>query len=384
MEPTQPIVGIDIGSHTVKVVVVGADARIRGIGTAESVGVSRGVVLHPHETTASVRAAVRAAALESNTEITTAYLVLGGESILEHKVTAEIDIEGAITEEDIEKLLEEAKNRVLPEMTNRTLLHEIPQAYWVDNMRTISSPLSLRGTRLGVSVLYISILDTHKHTALAAVEDAGITVSECIAAPIASSLVTLTTLQKNSGCMHILVGRDSSIATVFENGVPASIKLFPLGSNTVTEDIALAITISLDEAERLKRYAATELMKEKKKVHAAIQKRHRLFATELRAYIDAKRRVLPAGIILTGGGGQLPLLETHIREFVRLPTFRATVPKAFGGHSRFSDSSLTPALGAAIYGLHVEEERASTVGGMKKAWRAFWRWMRRTFVSILP
>jgi cell division protein FtsA len=379
-----PTIGIDIGSHSVKCVVLGENSRILAVSTAESVGVVRGAVTHVESAAESIRNAVTIASREAGVQVRECYLALGGEGLMEHKVTAEVELDGAVDGETVDYILEEAQKKMAPELVNRVVLHEIPQGYWVDTQRTITAPLSLKGSRLGVSVLYISILEKDKKNAEAAVASAGLEVVESIAAPIASSLVTLTTLQKNAGCLHVLVGRDTTIGTIFEHGIPAALKVFPFGSNSLTEDIALALSISLEEAERLTIHAGTELMKEKKKVLATILKKHRSFANDLRLFIDSKRRVLPAGIVLTGGGGQLALLEEHIRDFMRLPTIRAALPKAFGSQKKHHDTSLTPALGAAVYGSLAQRDpsyRSSTFAAyLKKTWK----WFVEALKSLLP
>lgn len=379
-----PTVGIDIGSHSVKVVVLGAQSRVMGLGVAESAGVVRGVVTNMQDAAHSVRAAVQTAETESGVRIDRCYVALSSESLLEHKVTVEMEIDGEVDDEVVEDILSLAKKKVEPELLNRTVLHEIPQGYWVDGTRTTTAPLSLRGTRLGVSVLYVSILESHMRATYDTLAEAGLTVAEGIAAPVASSLVTLTTLQKNAGCLHLLVGREMSVATIFENGSPTALRVFPTGSNTITEDVALAVTVSLAEAERLKLHAHTELMKEKKKVLAAIHKRHKNFANDVRLFIDSKRRVLPAGIILTGGGGQFSLLETDMRDLLRLPTSRATLPKSFGSNKKHHDASLTPAIGAALYGSLAEADyvRSSNafVRMAVRAWRAFVAFLK----TLLP
>lgn len=350
-------------------------ARIRGVGVADSAGVVRGAVTSVHDAASSIRAAYLIATTEAGVAPDEVYLAISGEHLVEHKVTAEVEIDGEVVEEDVEHILKEARKRAEDELVNFHIIHDIPQGFWVDSTKSTTSPLSLRGSRLGVSVLYIAVLTRDKEAAEAAVREAGLTLVETIAAPIASSLVTLTTLQKNAGSMHVLMGRDTTVATIFENGSPASLSVLPFGSNNITEDIALAVTVSLDEAERLKRHAHTELMKEKKKVLATIQKKHRAYASELRLCIDRSRRVLPGGIVLTGGGGQFPLLETHIRDFVRLPTVRATLPKAFGTNKKHLDAALTPAIGAALYGQLAEKDRTGR--------GAFGRWVKKVWRRLL-
>jgi cell division protein FtsA len=377
-------VGLDIGSSTVKCVVLGGHSRIMGVGIHESFGVTRGIVMNPEEASASIRSACIQAGIESNTEITHLYLALGGEGLAEHRATAEVDIDGSVNDEDIAHVHAEAMKQCVHELQNRTVLHDIACIYWVDGVRALGSPLSLTGRRFGVSMLYISIHTAHLASAHEAVRLAGYEVAETVCASIAASLVTLSTVQKSAGCMLLLAGRDTTIATIFENNTPASLRVFPIGSNTVTEDIALALSCSLDEAERLKRHSGSELMKEKKKVLATIQKRHRGFASDLRLFLDSKRRILPGGIILTGGASHLASLEEHLREFVRLPTARATLPKHFGLNRRHYDASLTPALGAALYGHYIEKEHAASHSHLWRYLKTLLKRMGNFLMSLLP
>jgi hypothetical protein len=131
-------------------------------------------------------------------------------------------------------------------------------------------------------------------------------------------------------------------------------------------------------------HAGTELMKEKKKVLATILKKHRAFANNLRLFIDSKRRVLPAGIVLTGGGGQLSLLEEHIRDFMRLPTIRAVLPKAFGSNKKHHDTSLTPALGAAVYGSLAQRDPGYRTSTFSTVFKKAWKWSMEVLKSLLP
>jgi cell division protein FtsA len=184
-----PTVGIDIGSHTVKCVVLGENSRILAVSTVPSDGVTRGTVTHVEHAAESIRTAVTLASREAGLALRECYLALSGDGLAEHKVTVEVELDGAVTEETVDYILEEAQKKIAGELVNRVILHEIPQGYWVDTQRTITAPLSLRGARLGVSVLYISTLEKDKKNAESALTLAGLEVAESIAAPIASSLV---------------------------------------------------------------------------------------------------------------------------------------------------------------------------------------------------
>jgi hypothetical protein len=88
--------------------------------------------------------------------------------------------------------------------------------------------------------------------------------------------------------------------------------------------------------------------------------------------------------VLTGGGGQLPVLETHLRDALRLPVSRATLPKVFGSVKRHHDASLTPALGASVYGALAEKEQLQNASALSLFFKTFWKRFVRFLKSLLP
>ena len=85
-----------------------------------------------------------------------------------------------------------------------------------------------------------------------AVESVGVEVEDVMASPLAASLVTLSKAQKIAGCVLANIGAETVSIAVFEDDIPLSLKVFPIGSRDITNDIALGLKISLEEAEQIK------------------------------------------------------------------------------------------------------------------------------------
>jgi cell division ATPase FtsA len=60
---------------------------------------------------------------------------------------------------------------------------------------------------------------------------------------------------------------------VFEDMTPISLKVFPIGANDITNDIALGLRIPLEEAEKIKRGGMTATTIPKKKLEEIINAR---------------------------------------------------------------------------------------------------------------
>jgi cell division protein FtsA len=90
------------------------------------------------------------------------------------------------------------------------------------------------------------------HDLVAAVEEAGLEVEDVVAAPLAASFIALSKMQKRVGCVLANIGAETLSIIVFEDNTPTSIKVFPVGAADITNDMALGLRISPEEAEQLK------------------------------------------------------------------------------------------------------------------------------------
>ena len=257
-------VGIDIGTYQIKVVVAETikenekqTARIIGTGIAESKGLRHGYIINNEDTIDSIKTAVKLAEKSSGIKIHKAFLAVGGIGLSATTGTASVLISRAdlqITELDIEKLAsvcEESLSATL--IQNRKILHAIPIQYKIDGKVVLNkSPLDMIGTKLEVKMLFVTFLEAHLNSLLEAVDQAGVEIIDCLASPIAASFVTLTKTQKMAGCVLADIGAETVSIVVFENNIPISLETFPIGSTDITNDIALGLKISLEEAENIK------------------------------------------------------------------------------------------------------------------------------------
>ena len=179
-----------------------------------------------------------------------------------------------------------------------------------------------------------------------------------MASPLAGSLVMLTKTQKKAGCVLANIGAETVSIVVFENNVPISIKVFPVGSNDITNDIALGLKIPLDEAEKIKRGGMSNKPYSKKKLDEIISGR----LTDIFKLIDDHLKkikrdgLLPAGIILTGGGSSITTAQDLARASLRLPSKIATLDPGQNGKVR--DATWAVGYGLCIWGMTGTEEES--------------------------
>ena len=322
--------GIDIGTYSVKVVIASpAEAsdmpmQILGTGSAGSRGMRHGYIVDVKEATQSIREALERASSAAHVKVTSARVALGGVGLDEIRSTGDVSLTsagGIVTVREMERATKEAEKRALPKLANRNVLHAIPLEYRIDGAKVFGSPEGLSGAKLAVDTLLITTLSKHYDDLLAAVEAAGVEIEGTMASPIAASLVTLTKAQKTAGVVLANIGAETLSVIVYDNDTPLSIKIFPIGSNVITESLALTFQIPLPEAEQAKRGAVTQSDLSQKKMQTVMQSKMKdmftLVGTHLRSI--ERDRLLPAGIVLTGGGSSTPASSDIARTLLKLP-----------------------------------------------------------------
>jgi cell division protein FtsA len=369
---THTAVGIDIGTHHVRVVVArptsasggGGPPKVIGTGLSESKGLRHGYIVNIADVTRAIKTAVAQAEEVSGQRIKNAFLAVGGIGLDEVRsrgdaVIARADAE--VTDLDIEKAIDASREIVKGRLVNRRILHTIPLSYTIDGAEVLGRPQGMRGSKLSVETLFVTVIEQHVEDLVEAVEAADIAVGDVMASPLAGSIVSVTNAEKRAGCVLANIGSETVSIVVFENGNPISVKVFRIGSSDITKDIALGLRIPIEEAEQLKLGAVTGANYPKKKFDDILAAR----LTDIFELIDAhlaklgRNQLLPAGIILTGGGAGIGPIKDIAASSLKLPSKMASLNTAQGG--KIKDSSWAVAYGLTIWGLTGESAGKSAV-----------------------
>lgn len=378
--------GIDIGTYQIKIVIVEETAdkrgvrqlRILGTGLAESKGLRHGYIVNKEEVSACILKAKLQAEASAHVPIRAGFLAVGGISLDETRATGSVIISRAdqeITALDIEKAGKAAREGAAPGLLNRHVLHSIPLEYRIDGTKVLGDPLGMKGVRLEAEYLFVTCLAQHEEALSKAVEDADIEIIDLMASPLAGSYVLLEGDQKMKGCVLANIGAETISIVVYDENIPVSVKVFPMGSSHITDDIALGLRISLEEAERVKLGRLSGQMYSRKKVDDLVGSR----LVAMFALIDkhlkslGRRGPLPAGIIISGGGAGIGSINDIAKGSLKLPSRLAEFrPSA---DMKIRDATWAVAYGLAIWGL-TGDTTAPNIG--------FWVRIEKFFKQFLP
>lgn len=368
-------VGIDIGTYQIKVVVAEqlrdgdrTHPRILGTGFSESKGLRHGYIVNVQEVTRGIRNAIDQAEKTSGIQIRRAYVSVGGiglSSITSSGFVMTSRGDSEITELDMQKAIDIAREEIPKALSqNRRIIYEIPVKYKVDGKDVLGNhPLGMKGVKLEVKALFITCLEHHLKDLVEAVEEAGIDVVDIVASPIAASFVTLSKAQRIAGCVLANIGSETVSIVVFEDNNPVSLEVFPIGSTDITNDIALGLRIPLEEAENVKLGSITASTYPKKKLDEIISAR----LSDMFELIDAhlkkigKNGLLPAGIVITGGGSSLASIEDFAKSSLKLPSKIAHINFPEKEKGKVKDAFFAVALGLCIWGWSEYESAPSKV-----------------------
>ncbi len=406
MPKTDYIVGLDIGTKKVAVVIgeVAEDRKIEiiGVGTAESRGLRKGVVVNLDATAAAIQKAQEEAELMAGVEIESAYVGISGAHIKSFNSRGVIAVSGRdrrITKEDIRRVLEQSKAVSIP--PDRQILHVIPQEYIVDEHEgTKEQPLGMSGIKLEVNVHIVTSALTSIQNLRVCLERAGIDIEGIVLNQLAAALATLTEDEKELGVGLIDIGAGTTEVAIYERGSLWYTSVIPLGGDNFTNDIAVGLRTPIPEAEKIKKkYGCMSgpLVDDQETIEVPAigpSRKPRILSRRLLADIiqpraeeifllvenDIKRmgyeKSLNSGVLLTGGTSMLEGIEEVAEEIFDLPVRRGD-PSGVGGLlDRVSTPDFSAAVGLILYGHQDRREGRPTKDKRRSPWSRFKDWLK--------
>ncbi|HAS84799.1 MAG TPA: cell division protein FtsA [Candidatus Yonathbacteria bacterium] len=360
--------GIDVGTHATRVVIVehsrGEAPVIIGTGISETRGLRHGYIVNKSDAIRSIKSAIANAEKMAGFRIKNAILSVGGislESSISHGATIISRASSEVTELDLKKAATEAEEN-LSHLTNKRIIHRIPLRYKLDNKEVLGDPLGMTGIKLDTKMLFITCLEQHLDDIVRTIEELGVEVDEVVPSPIAAGMVALNKKQRSVGCALVNIGAETVSIAVFENDTPISLQIFPIGSTDITNDIALGLKIPLQEAEKIK-LSGPEGIYSRKKLEEIIEARlydiFELIDSHLKKI--GRSGLLPAGVVLTGGGTGVATIEDLAKAVLRLPSSIAHPAITSGGKHVVKDSSWLVAYGLTVYALQKPDDTSENI-----------------------
>ena len=349
--------GIDIGTHTTRVVVVSHSKETQSLevvstGQSNTNGMRLGYIHNVDQVAESIKQAVAQAEKSLGTKIRKAYISVGGISLGSGISNGSVIISKAdqeVTKLDISKALTDSEENF--DTVNKKIIHIIPLGYKLDGKDIHGRPEGMYGAKLEVKTLFVTCLKQNIEDLITALGLAQIDVLDVVASPIATSMVLLSSKQRAAGCALIDIGAETVSIAVFESNFLLSLQVFSIGSMDITKDVALGFKIALEEAESIKLGSVIGGDYPKKKIDEIIEARLVDIFELVGNHLKRLRRseLLPAGVVITGGGSHINKIEEIAKIQLKLPARVGPADTTLNAKYKVRNASWYTALGLALY-----------------------------------
>jgi len=399
------IVGFDIGTKKIAAIIgeITEDRKIEiiGIGTADSRGLRKGVVVNLDTTVEAIKKAQEEAELMAGVEIDSAFIGISGAHIKSFNSRGVIAVSGKnkeISREDIKRVIDQSKAVSIP--PDREIIHVIPQEFVVDEQDGIKDPLGMSGIKLEVNVHIVTGAITSVQNLKTCVTRAGIEIEQIILNQITTSTSVLTLDEMELGVGLIDIGGGTTEIAIFERGSLWYTSIIPIGGDNFTNDIAVGLRTPIPEAEKIKKKfgcVSSPLTDEHETIEVPSVghgKKPRVLSKHLLADIiqpraeeiftlvdnDIKKmgyeKSLNSGIVLTGGTALLEGLEEVAEGVFDLPVRRGD-PTGIGGLAdRVSTPDYATSVGLILYGFSQWKEKGTSKDRKKGFLAKFKDWLK--------
>ena len=387
------VAGIDIGSENIfcSIGIVDKEKnniKLLGLGKSSvKDSFKKGAITNRNKLLELLEIAVNEAELMAEKKIDNAYMTITGDHIRcmntqgavalnRNKANGAVE-NNPISQKDIDRVLELTQGIALP--PDRDILHTIPQEFIVDTLEKIDDPIGLTGRRLEGHVHLVTASTTGMKNLMESAEELGININGLVFKPLASAMPTLTNDEIKLGVSLIDIGSTTTSIAVFNEGAIRHSAVIPIGSSSITNDIAVMLRISIDEAEAIKiKYASAKSSLSSQKLEFEIpssEEKQSISENELSQYVEARmeeifqlalneikragvKNNLTYGVVLTGGGAQLRNVIPLANELLDMPVRLGKPINHLIGNKDFADDPVySTTLGLLLWPLLSNEQK---------------------------
>ena len=326
------IVGLDIGTSKVVAIVAeltaAGELSVLGIGSQESRGMKKGVVVNIEATVNAISRAVQEVELVADCKVKEVYTGIAGSHIKSKDSNGMAVVrEKEVTALDVERAIEAAN--ATPISADDQILHTLVQEFIVDGQDGVKEPIGMDAKRLEVRVHIVTGAVTSVQNIVKCVHRCGLEVIDLVLQPLASGHAVLTDDEKDVGVCLVDIGGGTTDIAVFSQGAIRHTAVIAIAGDQITSDIAIALRTSTQDAEEIKiRYgvalqqlAADDEMLEvpgvgdrpstrlsRQALAGVIQPRVEEIFQQVQDELKKSgyERLLRAGVVLTGGASSMP------------------------------------------------------------------------------
>jgi cell division protein FtsA len=400
-DPEDLITVLDCGSQKTVVLVAEIEdgvLRYRGVGIEPSAGMRKGLIADLTKAGHAVNRAALAAEHSAQTEIGTAVVGIGGTQMQGLNLRGGVSF-GArlkeITRDDVRDAVEQARD--IAKRPDREVMHVLPQEFILDEQAGIHDPVGMTGSQLEVTLHLLTCSTGNAQSVVTCANKAGLEVLFTVYEGLAAAEAVVSADERELGVCVVDIGASTTELAVLFEGAVVHTAVLPIGGDHFTNDLAVALHVTVEEAEALKREYGNCVVTEvptlaelelpgdaglagipqparivrQRFLAEVLEPRAREFFAMLRDNLrdGGVFEALGAGCVLTGGGANMAGMLDTAESILRVPA-RVGSPVPL---SRMPPELARPeyavAVGMLLYAHRMQTRRKSEENGLKSKLR---------------
>ena len=386
------VTGLDVGTENVRACIASVDKdgkiAIVGFNEGKSAGMRKGVPANLAGPAGAIDRMLGDAERMGGYDVRSAYVSINGSTVMTNHTEGMIavgTVEHEIDNEDLVRVEDIAVSGRIP--ANREVLQVIPLEYALDGQGGIKDPLGMAGARLEVRACVVSALTPNVENLKKATMAADVEALKLVPTSVAAAKAVISERQKENGVAVVDFGATTTSIAIYEEGDLQYVSVIPVGSNNITNDLAIVLAIDPELAEEIKTRYVTgnfdteksltikvgkngERTFERKEVEAVVKARLEEIFSEIRKKLKSAHydQRLPEGIILTGGGAKMRDIELFAKDCLEAAVKIGTPHGLDGVAEQIEKPEFAVAVGLAILAAEESQYEAPIAG--KKAKKA--------------
>lgn len=402
-KPVSLITVLDAGSQ--KSIVLVAEVtdgvlRYRGHGIEQSAGMRKGLIAELGPAAEAINRAALTAERTAKATIETAVVGIGGMHVRGINSRGGISMGSRmreITREEIRAAVDRARSVPLP--PDREVMHLLPQEFILDDQSGIHDPIGMVGNRLEVNLHLSTCSGGIAQSVITCANRAGLEVEDTVYEGIAAAESVLSADERELGVCIADIGASTTELAVYFEGSIAHTSVLPIGGDHFTNDLAVGLHVSVEEAEQLKRMygncvvtsvpqlAEIEVggnlngisgvgqsarLVRQRFLAEILEPRARELFTMLRDNLrqGGVLEALGAGCVLTGGGANLVGLLDNAESLLRVPARVGSPVPLSRMPAELAKPEYAAAIGMLLYTHRTQIRRMGEERGLKAKLRS--------------
>lgn len=378
------LVALDIGTTKICILVAQSNhdktLDIIALSSVPSLGMSKGVVIDIARVVASIKLAIKEVEITCGFKVKSVIVGISGSHIQSLNALGTIAIKKErVTNQDVINVLNSAKSAL--NINGQQILHILPQYFTIDSEHKVLDPIGMFGLRLEVKAHVIIGSLASFQNIIKCCELAGLSVSNMVLEQLASAYAVASEDEKILGSAILDIGGGTSDFAVYQNKAIRYTKVFSVAAKHITNDIALCLRATIKDAERVKcQYGSANLIENTNQeykvelaqgnalknvsiyeINSIIEPRVKELFLMLKKEIESQnlRPLMPAGLILTGGGALLKDIDRYACKILNMPV-RIGMPNALDKKELLDSPIYSTAYGLLLYIIKEDTKKDDT------------------------